>query len=279
MASKLRTITLLALALLLTVFSSGCNSFEAFNQSIAGTDQATLASRGNIALDEGRYADALELFERAAAEGNANDEIWRGKANARAGLAGFNLFKTFQVMQNGLLPGDSEGTIFLAANYLGESNMVKMAISDLWQISGPTMQDKLLRALLTAIYQAKLLVEKYDTNLNGKLDKNDQIDFDTRDDKTPLWSAVYADAVSAGGYYSLEMAFLDSCQALDGRGENWVLISPILGSKYEGLFTQANRGTILAIANFADKLEAAQVYFNNSESLFKQTLTALDGSE
>lgn len=279
MASKLRTMTVFSLALALALLAAGCNSFTAFNQGVAGTDQATLISRGNIAVDEGRFADALELFERAAEKGNANSEIWRGKASSRAGLSGFNMFKTLQVMQNGVIPGDSPATVFLAAACISDKDMIKEAIEDLWQVSAPTPQDRLLRGLLIAIYQAKILVNKYDTNLNGKLDKNDQIDFDTRDDKTELWSAIYNSAAANSGYYSLELAFADLCQALEGRGDNWVLISPIQGQRYEGNYTAANRSTILALANFADQLEVAQVYFDNSESLFKQTLTNLDGSE
>lgn len=279
MASKFRTIMVLSAILLATVFSSGCNSFEAFNQSLSGTDQATLISRGNIALDEGRYHDALELFERAGENGNANDEIRRGKACALAGAAGFNMFQALRVMQNGVVPGDSPATIFMAAAAIKDNAAIKEAVALMRTLSVPTLQDRLVRALLTAINHAVILVDKYDTNFNGRLDKNDQIDFDTRDDKTALWSTIYGDMVSLSGTYSMEQAFNDIIMALDGRGEDWVLISPIQGTSHAGKFTQANRGTILALANFTDAIEAAEVYFNNSESLFKQTLVALDGNE
>jgi tetratricopeptide (TPR) repeat protein len=262
-----------------SAFISGCNSFEAFNQSLNGTDQETLISRGNIALDEGRYQDALELFERAAESGNINDEIHRGKACSLAGKAGFNMFQTLKVMQNGVIPGDSPATIFLAASGIKDNAAIKEAVVQMRALSVPTLQDRLVRALLTAINHAVILVEKYDTNLNGRLDKNDQIDFDTRDDKTALWSTIYGDIISISGTYSMEQAFNDLRMALDGRGEDWVLISPIQGTSYAGKFTQANRQSILALANFTDAIEAAEVYFNNSESLFKQTLVALDGNE
>ncbi|MEW6710660.1 MAG: hypothetical protein AB1403_12615 [Candidatus Riflebacteria bacterium] len=278
MASRHRTAITLALTLLMLI-GSGCNSFEAFNQSLTGTDQASLISRGKIALDEGRFADALELYERAAVQGSATDEIRRGLASSRAGIAQFNMFKALQTMQNGVTPGDSPAVIFQAASYVKDKDLIKLAIDDLWRLSLPTAQDRLMRGLLVGIYQAKLLVDKYDTNFNGRLDKNDQIDFDTRDDKAALWAAIYNDLISLTSYYSLELAYYDLAQAFDGRGEDWVLISPVQGSRFEGNFTAANRQTVIAIGNLTDSLEAAQVYFNNSEALFKQTMVNLDGSE
>ena len=278
MASKFRTIILSA-ALALALAMTGCNTFEAFNQSLAGTDQATLISRGNIALDEGRYYDALELFERSTEKGGSNDETLRGLASSRAGIAGFNMFKTLQTMQNGVIPGDSSATVFQAAALISDNELISKAIDGLWQLSAATPQDRLLRALLVATYNAKLLVNKYDTNLNGRLDNNDQIDFDTRDDKTALWSSIYSNAISSTAHHSLELAFADMVKACEGRGENWILISPVQGQRFEGLFSSANRATILAIGNFADSLETAQVYFDNSETLFKKTLTALDGAD
>lgn len=277
MASRSRSISI-ALAVLWLVLT-GCNSFEAFNQSLNDIDQATLVSRGNIALDEGRYADALELFVRATEKGNPTDATNRGLASAKAGLSGFNHFLTLRTMQNALIPPDSPATVFAAAALLKDNSLLRQSIDHLFSISAPTVQDRLLRGLLAAIYQARLLLEKYDTNFNGRLDKNDEIDFDTRDAKTAKWPELFAAATNNTSFYSLELAFYDLAQAFDGRGEPWVFISPVAGTKYEGNFTPANRATVLAIANFADALEAAQAYFDKSESLFKQTLISLDGVE
>lgn len=265
--------------LTLSLMFSGCNSFEAFNQSLSGTDQSSLVSEGKIALDEGRFSDALDFFNRAFAKGSADDECYRGRASAFAGLSGFNMFKTLQVMQNGLIPPDSSAAIFMAARYIQNDSYLEKAIDDLWSISQTSLQDRLLRSLLVSLHVCRKLVEKYDTNFNGKLDANDQIDFDTRDDKTDNWSTLYNRATSVTDPLSLELAFLDMAMAFDGRGESWILVSPIQGQRFEGTFTAANRGSALALSNLADNLETAQVYFDNSESLFKQTLIALDGTE
>jgi tetratricopeptide (TPR) repeat protein len=277
MGAKTRTLSFLSALFCSLIFVSGCNLFEGIDQSINGSDQDNLTGRGNIALDEGRYAEALDLYERAAATGNIKDSIRRGKASSLAGLAGFNMFQALQTMQNGLLPVDSSGTLFAAATYVKNSSLLEEAIDELWRLEAPMPADNLLRALLISIANCKKLVEKYDTNYNGRLDKNDQINFDTRDEKTFSWQEIYLKAIS--GTMSLEAAFHDLIKAFDGRGEPWVMISPISGIRHEGTFTTANRGSILAIADFADSLEAAQVYFDNSADLFKQTIIALDGAD
>lgn len=279
MASKHRTIIFIAAIICISMILSGCNTFDAFDKSLNGTDQTSLIGDGRIALDEGRYADALELFERSLVTGGANEDSFRGRASAFAGLAGFNMFKTLQVMQNGLVPPDSSATIFLASRYVKDNTLLEKAISDLSRISNLDEKDRLLKSLLVAIYTSKKIVEKYDTNFNGKLDKNDQIDFDTRDDKTAKWGQIFTDAVSSTSHNSLELAFQNMALAFNGRGENWILVSPVQGIRFEGTYTLANRSSILALSSFTDSLEAANVYFNNSETLFKQTLIALDGVE
>ncbi|GAB4269272.1 MAG: hypothetical protein Kow0029_05230 [Candidatus Rifleibacteriota bacterium] len=279
MAARSRVFLFSMFALLLTLSLSGCNTFEAFDQSLNGTDQDSLISEGNIALNEGRYVDALDFFERSLVAGGVNIDSLRGRASARAGIAGFNMLKTLQVLQNGLIPADSPATIFKAASYVKDKSLVEKAISDLNMISVPEAKDRLMLALLVAIYNCKLLVEKYDTNFNGKLDQNDQIDFDTRDEKTLKWADLYANAVGDTSMFSMEKAFMNLAQGLEGRGENWVFVSPVKGVVYEGIFTPANRNTILALVNFTDSLETANAYFDNSETLFKKTITALDGAE
>lgn len=167
----------------------------------------------------------------------------------------------------------------MAAKYVTDNSSVEKAITDLGRLSQPSEQDKLLKSLLVSIYTSKLIVEKYDTNFNGKLDKNDQIGFQTRDDKTAMWNSIFSQATSLTSIKSMELAFQNMATAFTGRGEKWVIISPVQGLRFEGVFTPANRNSILAISSLTDSLEAANVYFNNSETLFKQTIIALDGVE
>ena len=273
---RLCLITVTIIASALTV---GCNSFEAVNQSLNETDRTTLVNEGNIALDEGRFAGALELFERAATKGGANDECLRGRASALAGLGGFDLFTVLDIMQNSTIPGDSPGTIFAAAKVVKDREKIDEAVSDLWQLSNLNAGDRLLKSLLVSLSAAGEILEKYDTNFNGRLDKYDEIDFDTRDEKTRTWSEIYNELISLNAQRSLELAFENMARALDGRGESWVLISPVQGNRYSGLFSRANRNSVLALVNFVDNLETADVYFENSKTRFKDTIMALDGAD
>ncbi|MGM0598201.1 MAG: hypothetical protein ACQETH_00170 [Candidatus Rifleibacteriota bacterium] len=276
--SKLR-LGLIAAILIASALTVGCNSFEAVNQSLNETDRTTLVSEGNIALDEGRFAGALELFERAMTKGGANDATRRGRASALAGLGGFNLFSVLDIMQNGTIPGDSPGTIFAASSIIQDRKKLDEAVSELWQLKNVTANDRLLKSLLVSISCAREIVEKYDTNFNGYLDKYDEIDFDTRDEKTRTWTEIYNELTSLSAQRSLELAFEDMARALDGRGESWVLISPVQGNRYSGIYSRANRNSILALVNFVDSLEIADVYFENSKTRFKDSIMALDGAD
>lgn len=276
--NKLR-LCFIAFIIMATVFATGCNSFEAVNQSLNETDRATLVSEGNIALDEGRFAAALELFERAMTKGGANDATLRGRASALAGLAGFDLFSVLDTMQNGTIPGDSPATIFAASAIISDRPKLDEAVADLWQLNSITSNDRLLRSLLAALSAAGEILEKYDTNFNGRLDKYDEIDFDTRDEKTQSWSEIFNELTSLNTQRSLELAFEDMVRAFDGRGESWVFVSPVQGNRYSGTFSRANRNSVLALVNFVDSLEIADVYFENSRTRFKDSLMALDGAD
>jgi hypothetical protein len=273
-----KKVSLILLAISIVLFAPGCNVFEAIDQGVNDTGRDSLVARGNIALDEGRYADALELFERASVKGVC-DDTRRGRASSLAGLTGFNMFNSLNSMQNGLVPGDSPAVFFVAASSIDGLEQLQAAISQLWQLNNPGKQDLQLRALLVVFYNCLMLKEKYDTNFNGRLDANDKIDFDTRDDKMVGWQELYANSTSLSHYYSLECAFSDLVNAFEGRGEPWVMISPVAGNRTEGLFTFANRQTVLALANLTDSLETANSYFDNSRELFKQTIIALDGAD
>jgi len=131
---------------------------------------------------------------------------------------------------------------------------------------------------MSTLSAAKTLLAKYDTNLNQKLDTPDQIDFDTNDGKTLTWSQLYTRLTSAGSAWSLEKAFLELAEAFNGRGTDWVLISPVNGVSRSGTYTPANRSTILAVGALASSLKMANAWFDKSESEFKTMLLNLDGA-
>jgi hypothetical protein len=272
------TILLVAMLTALSVFISGCNAFEAFDGEINGRDSLGLIDKGNLKLASADYAGALDLFERAISEGGAGDAGNRGRASALAGLAGFNMFSVLDRLQNEATPTDSSAVFFSAARLITNLEMLDEAIEDMNRLMEPANDDLLFRSLMATLSAAKTLLQKYDTNLNRKLDTPDQIDFDTNDGKTATWQQLYQRLTSETSAWSLEKAFLELAQSLDGRGTEWIMLSPVRGINRSGTYTPANRSTIIAVGNFANHLKNADAWFEKSEIEFKNQLMALDGS-
>lgn len=272
--------TLMATTLLvmLSLFMTGCNAFEAFDGELDGRGYQALVDEGNLKLAAADYANALDLFERAMSEGETGDESYRGRASARAGLAGFNMFAVLGRLQNEAVPTDSAAVIFSAASLIKDLALLDKAIEDMNRLMAPGNDDLLFRSLMAGLSAAKTLLQKYDTNLNKKLDGPDQIDFDTNDGKTLAWAELYAKLTSETSAWSLEKAFIELTRAFDGRGTTWATLSPLQGINHSGLYTPANRSTIAAVGNFATSLKTANAWFGNSEAEFKTLLMALDGT-
>ncbi|HPW57589.1 MAG TPA: hypothetical protein PLK58_03040 [Candidatus Rifleibacterium sp.] len=272
--------SLLALAVLavLSLFLSGCNAFEAFDGELDARNSQALIDEGNLKLAAADYTHALDLFERAMVNGDSGDEAYRGRASAKAGLAGFNMFTVLDRLQNGTSPTDSSAIIFSAAKLIKDLKLLDEAIDDMSRLADPRSDDLLFRSLMSTLSAAKTLLAKYDTNLNQKLDTPDQIDFDTNDGKSLTWSQLYARLTSAGSAWSLEKAFLELAEAFNGRGTDWVLISPVNGASRSGTYTPANRSTILAVGALTSSLKTANAWFDKSESEFKTMLLNLDGA-
>lgn len=270
----------LALAVLavLSLFLSGCNAFEAFDGELAERDSQALIDEGNLKLAAAAYPQALDLFERAMVNGGSGDAAYRGRASAKAGLAGFNMFTVLDRLQNGTSPTDSSAIIFSAAKLINDLKLLDEAIEDMSRLASPGSDDLLFRSLMSTLSAAKTLLAKYDTNLNKKLDSPDQINFTTNDGKTMAWSLLYTRLSSADSAWSLEKAFLELAEAFNGRGTDWVLISPLNGVSRSGSYTPANRSTILAVGSLASSLKTANAWFDKSESEFKNMLLNLDGA-
>lgn len=268
-------------ALLLLVFAAflnGCNVFEAVDESINTKKASDLVSEGMDKLAEADYSTALDRFERALEKENTDDG-YRGRASAYAGLAGFDMFSALSTLQNGVSAPNSSSAIFDAARKISNLEYLKKSLDDMNVLQSPTKDDLVFRGIVCPIVVAKTVMEKYDTNLNKKLDNPDQINFSTNDKKTVSWAGLYGDVSSTNAVYSLEKAYVELTQAFDGRGQNWVTMSPFNSVTKTGSYTQANFNTIEAVGNFANLMKAAnEKYVNNSVNGFKIAVLALDGA-
>lgn len=269
---------LLPVLMLLGIALSGCNAFEAVDRNSNRGDFAARLGEAQLELAAANYANALDRFERIATENGINDDVRRGRASALAGLAGFNMFSVLDRMQNSTIVPDSAEVVFHAAKLITDSKNLGKAIDDMHNLAAPTNEDKLFRSLMAALAACRRIIEKYDTNLSGKLDAPDQITFSTNDSKTDSWPVIFADLTSQTSARSLEKAFIELTHALDNRGSTWVLISPIQGITHTGSYTPANRDMINAVGKLAEALEEINNWFDKSEATFRNLLMSLDGA-
>lgn len=261
------------------LFINGCNAFEAVDSNLADKSVSDKIDNGNYAMNSGDYTKALDIFTVLAKDGNGTDAVFRGKAQAEAAKAGFNFLDALNGTQNSLSAGDSSESLFSTLKKISDFSLLNTALTDISRLSSPTNQDKLLASFLAVNMVCHRLLEKYDTNYNGKLDRNDEIDFDTNDSKTDAWPQLFADFTKSPSSQSLEQAFINAAHAFDGRGAPWKLISPINGITIDGNYSSANRLTVIAIGNMADSLELANEYFEKDATSFKNTIIQIDGND
>ncbi len=271
--SKLSFVLLLLCCLQLI----GCNAFEGLDRSINNSDFSARLNEANLALAAADYKTALELFNRMAEENGTNDDVLRGRASAKAGLAGFNMFSVLNSLQNDVVTPDTRYVFFSAARQITDSKLLHEAMQDMGKLTALGNSDKIFRSFMACLYMAKSLINKYDTNLSGKLDTPDQINFSTNDSKTPGWSELYTNATAENSIYSLEKSFIELTQAFNGRGTEWVMVSPVKGVSFTGTYTPANRKTILAVISFVEGIQAVNLRYDISETAFKEAVMLLDG--
>ena len=273
---KARKIKYVVMLLLFSSFICGCNMYQALDSSINTTTANDLISEGDGRLAEADYSTALNRFDRALEKTN-DDRARRGRASAYAGLAGFNMFSVLNRFQNDLAAPNTSAAVFQATKEITSLENLNKAIDDMMLISEPSNDDLLFRALMTSISAAKTILEKYDTNLNSKLDYPDQINFTTNDNKTKTWEHLYANFSSASSQYSIEKAYIELTIALDGRGTTWATMSPFNSVTKSGKYTLANYNIIVAVGDLGLKIKEANIKFNNSASEFKTAIMNLDG--
>lgn len=261
----------------LTAFSWGCNMFEAIDNSVNSTSASDLISEGRNRLAESDYATALDRFDRAMGK-EASDDARRGRASAYAGLAGFNMFKVLNSLQNEVVAPNSSASVFQAAKQITNLENLNSAIEDMALLNEPSNEDLLFRGLISALSAAKTIIVKYDTNLNSVLDTPDQVNFTTNDKNTKSWQELYSVFSSTSSPYSIEKAYIDLTLAFDGRGISWTTLSPFNSIQKTGKYTQANANSIEAVGNFGELIKEANLKYGNSVAEFKTAILNFDGA-
>jgi len=265
--------------ILLACTLAGCNLFDGMDTALTSRTDQELVEEGNLALESGNFSLAIELFTRVGGSRYAS-EVARGVGEGQAGLSGFKLLTVLNALQNGTGPYDRSPVIFRCFALTGNRSVLESGIVQMMKISEPQRPDFISRGLMRLVSVSALLIEKYDTNHNKHLDLYDEIDYDTNDKSTPTWLNLYSDLIKGPSTKgTLETVFTDLFNGFDGRGDAWSFISPVEGKMLTGTFSQSNRATILAVGDLAEKLKAADKYFNVNAASFSAAIRDLDGAE
>lgn len=198
-----------------------------------------------------------------------------------AGAAGFNLLTALDILQNGSGPYDHAPVVFGLGGMIADRNLLARGIATLRESPDLHRADRLARGLWAAAFGARLLLDKFDTNRNGRFDYADQISYTTNDRTVPTWTEIYRQLVTGPVTTgeTLETAFFDLYDGFNGRGTVWNFLSPQAGTLVSGTFTDSNRHTILAVSDLVDRLELANTYFEINEASFTAAIRDLDGAE
>lgn len=268
----------LLLLVITLLFISGCNAFESFDHATRSSDEEAIEIKASIVLASGDFGKAHELYDRLISEGVSSDTVFRGRAQAAAGLAGFDMLNILNQIQNSSLSGDTSAVFFSASQIIDNAELIESALKDINKLNLLEKEDYLLSSLFAVIHACKRLNNKYDTNRNKRFDLPDQIFFDTRDKETEKWNEIYANLVENDSIYSLEKAFFNMAAALEGRGNEWVFLSPVEQKTVKGDYTVANAKTVSAVSHFVEVLNIANSHYEIDEERFKQAIMLLDGN-
>ena len=258
---------------------SGCNLFDGMDTALKARTDDELVDEAYLSLGSGDYAGARDTFQKLLGRGNSTGQVKQGMAESEAGLAGFRVLSVLDIMQNGVGPYDRGALWFKCATMISDIDRLEKAASLMQQVPSPSRTDRLTRGLLPPMIAARRIIEKYDTNKNGRLDPYDRIEFTTNDAKTATWPELYNAFISGASNSgtSLEQAFTDLAFGFDGRGEAWTFLTPISGIRLTGSYSESNRATISAAGDFADRLEAVNPFYGINAASFAALITELDG--
>jgi len=282
---------------LFALFAVGCNVLDPLDSSLIGRTESDRLAQGRIALENGDYERALEVYDTLLrTEGGGGAESLRGKGEALAGLAGFNALQALDALQNRTGPNDASSALFRLVRMTRDLGRLEEGVSLVQRAEAPDRADRLSRALMRLTVAVEQLIQRYDTNHNRRLDAGDEFAFDLdRGTATPTlpipttvapavsrtWKQLHRDLVTGPSAVNatLEDTFEDLFQAFDGRGTPWTFFSPLKDRQAAGTFTEANRQTILAASDLARRLRDADVYYGVNNASFARALQALDGAE
>ncbi|MBF0503024.1 MAG: hypothetical protein HQM09_23030 [Candidatus Riflebacteria bacterium] len=270
------------LALLATVFMSGCNTLSGIDTTIEQRTDGEKLREAELALERADYPLSLELFNNLVAAGKADGPALRGQGESMAGIAGFRFLAAMDALQNGTGAYDHSPVTFRLLAVAGSREALDDAVIRLMRAPDPARSDRLTRALIRLTAIVKLLIEKYDTNHNHRLDEFDAIDYTTNDKTTPTWKDIERECLSGPSTTTgetLENVFVDLFNGFDGRGEKWTFITPILGETLSGTFSNSNRDTVLAVGDLANRLQKAQSAYGVNVASFAAAIRDLDGAE
>lgn len=265
--------------LLLPFVLTGCNLFDPMDTSLIARTDDDLRKEGNIALESGDFYHSSDIFQTLYQRNPKDPEHVRGWGESLAGQAGFKVTSMLNVLQSNVANNNLAPVLFKTLPLMKDRKTLDQAVLILMTNPEPTRSDFLTRALARLFPAVKILLEKFDTNRNGKLDINDEIDFS--DNKVASWSSIYADLVIGPSPINctLEQSFKDLANGFSGRGASWTFITPVAGHLVAGTYSPANRDTIAAVGNFVDTLKIANTYWNLQPASFAAAIRALDGVE
>ena len=274
---KTKNLFYIILLVPLIFFSQGCNFFEAFEDTMNEKTAGDLISEGNHKLGEGKFAEALERFERAA-EKESSDEANRGKASAQAALAGFTLLEAMDLLQHGHTPSNSAQGFFETAKQLKSRETLEQALMTMDIIKNKNQGDFAFLGIARTVIITKLILDKYDTNKNGKLDYPDQIRFDMPDKSFPEWTILYSAFSSSSGQLSIDRAYSEIAIGFKGPGLLYTAMAPFSGTTAQGSYTELNQRLLKACSDLADKIKFAESQAALSEEAFIDAIIVMDGN-
>lgn len=273
--------SMLLLLSVASIFFSGCNAFEPIDTSISPRSPQDKLAQAELALEQGDFNLSGELFAALVEAGETDVRVRSGYAESLAGQAGFAVLPFLDAWQNGLGPYDQSGTLFAGISRITDRDKLKQAWRLLATTALPTRADSITRGMIGVVTAVTMLLDKYDTNLNHRLDQADAIDFSTNDTRVASWSTLYRDLISGPSTHgaTLESAFLDLAEGFNGNGEDWTFISPVNQVRIAGTYLPCHRRTILAVGDLIERLQTANRYFAQDLAAFSTALRRLDGGE
>lgn len=268
-------------AVFLAVLLSGCNLFDGVNATMEARSESERLSEATTALDRGDFPLAKDLFDRMLTDNLGGAAVLRGQGEALAGLAGYRLLAALDALQNGTGSFDRAPVLFRLNGTFNDVNLLEQAVTRLMTAGSADRGDRITRSFMRVAVAVRQLLAKYDTNRNRRLDATDAIDFTTNDTVTPTWDTLVREFITGPAKCgaTIEASALDLIAGFDGKGEAWTFLLSG-GQQLSGIYTPANRDTILAVLDLTTRLQKARTAFAAGDlSLFGTAIRDLDGAE